>query len=175
MLNRFSNRRKGSNLFVIVVIGLIVCLWLIMANAISAADITKELTFEWEQNEADLPFLKEWRLYWTTTSGGPYTPVLDANNQQIAVPYDPNSSPPYTTTQSFVVPVPAGQTITYYFVMTAVNTDDEESSDANGVVVYSNEALNPDGTVGIPFVGPPPGMTVPMSLKVTVKVVTPSQ
>jgi hypothetical protein len=126
------------------------------------ADVAKELTLLWGQAEEDLPHLKEWRLYYSTTSGGPYLPVSIP-----PIVYDGSPNPSYTMTQTLSVPVNPGETVTYYFVMTAVSLSGNESD-------FSAEALNEDGSVGIDFSAPHPDVTVPVTLRITVKIVPPS-
>jgi hypothetical protein len=147
------------------------CLFVFAVGA-SAEDITKEITFLYEQATVDLPHLKEWRLHYATTAGGPYLPVKDANGAPLVIPYDGTPAPEYTSAQTLTVPVAPGTTITYYFVMTAVNLDNEEST-------FSAEAINidengvPDGTHGVEFTSPHPDVTTPVKVKIIIKVVNP--
>lgn len=67
------------------------------------------LTFAWSYETDWLPKITRWILWISETSGGPYTEV-------VSIPYDPNTSPPYTT--EVEIPVPDDQTITRYYVMT---------------------------------------------------------
>ena len=59
-------------------------------------------------------------------TGGPYTEV-------VSIPYDPNTSPPYTT--DVEIPIPEGEAITKYYVMVAHRS----SSNNNAFSGNSNE------------------------------------
>jgi hypothetical protein len=127
---------------------------------IVAADVNKELTFLWNQDAADLAELKEWRLYWSDTTGGPYTQVLNTAGVPIVIPYDPATGPDYTTQDVIPVPGAPGTTVRKYFVMTAVDKSDIESA-------FSAEAI--DTGTGNQWVEIKIPMGRPFSLTVTVK------
>jgi hypothetical protein len=132
-------------------------------NAASAADITLSLTFEWEQAPTDLPNLSNWKLHWGDLEAGPFTPVVGADGAELTVPYTGTPAPTYQMTHPFIVTLPAGATVTKYFVMTAIDTDGNPSD-------YSNVATNPDGSVGVPFRAP---LGAPFSMSVEAVIVTP--
>lgn len=132
-------------------------------NAAHAADITLDLTFQWEQAVTDLPELASWKLYWGDTGAGPFTAVLDTEGQPLLTPYTGTPAATYEMTKPFIVTLPAGSTVTKYFVMTAVAKTGDESD-------FSNVATNPDGSVGVPFKAP---MGAPFSMKVKAIVTTP--
>lgn len=67
------------------------------------------LTFAWSYETDWLPRITRWVLWISDSSGGPYTEV-------VSIPYDPNTSPPYTT--EVEIPVPDNEAITKYYVMT---------------------------------------------------------
>jgi hypothetical protein len=124
------------------------------------SDINKEFTFLWEQDAADLPQLKEWRFYWSDTTGGPYTAILDTLGNPLIVLYDGSPSASYTSEQVVVVPGQPGTSVTKYIVMTAVDQSDNESG-------YSAEAI--DNSTGEGFVVIKIPMGRPFSVKVIVK------
>lgn len=125
------------------------------------ADINKELTFTWEQATDELQYLKEWRLYMSDTSGGPYVPAVDTSGNPIVIGYDPaDTGGAYTSTQIMVIPGAAGSTVQKYFVMTAVDKDDLETD-------YSNQAI--DETTGNDYITIKIPMGKPFSVKVKVK------
>ena len=92
-----------------------------MHSAAYGAD--KPITFQWEQAVVDLPTLEKWTLYYAIASGGPY--VFLAN-----IPYA-SQPEPYQSTQTVSI-VGDGEERNIYFVLTATDTDDNESG-------YSNE------------------------------------
>lgn len=142
----------------------LVVLFLSFAVLVFAAPVTKNLTFEWDQNQEDLANLSEWRFYYTETSGSNYQPWLDDQGVQIKVVYDPANTGPTFTSPEYTInlDIPPGESRTFYYVLVAVDKEGNESA-------YSEEALNPDGTTGVEFRAPvsPPG-----TFKVTVQVIT---
>lgn len=132
-------------------------------NAAMAADVNKTITFAWNQDAADLPNLAEWRLHWGDVEAGPFVPVLDINGNAVVIPYDGTPAAEYTASQPFIITVPAGSSVTKYFVMTAVDTDGDESG-------YSNVALNADQTTGVVFKAP---IGAPFTFEVQTIVTTP--
>lgn len=104
----------------------------------------KTLVAQWEQTLPSPNDLKEWRLYISTHSGGPY-------NLLRTIPF---VSPQTTYTDEFQLSSPDGQRMQYFFVLTAVDTSGNESG-------YSNEA-----SVWIDFEAP----GVPANLRVVIKV-----
>lgn len=78
-----------------------------------AADKTETLTFEWDQT--DTTNLKEWRLYWSDTTGGPY------DQQEVAViPYDSAApGPTYSSPATATVTGDPGTQVTKFFVLVA--------------------------------------------------------
>lgn len=88
------------------------------------ADLERTLTFEWDQVISD-DFAK-WTLYKSNSSGGPYEFVTD-------IPYSPDMTEPYTTSEVLVVA--DGATTTMYFVLTA-------SDSLGNTSEYSNEAVH---------------------------------
>jgi hypothetical protein len=130
-----------------------------------AADVTQNLAFEWEQDPGDLPQLAEWRFQFSTTAGGPYQPWLDDQGNQVTVVYDPaNPGPTYNSPEyNITLDIPPGSSVTYYFVLVAVDHAGLESD-------VSTEALNPDGSTGVVFKAP---IGKPFSFSVSVTIVTP--
>lgn len=112
-----------------------------------AAETTKTLTFEWEQETVDLPYLAKWSLYWSDTSGSGYVKVAD-------VPYTGGAGPTMTTDQALLVAGAPGSSVTKYFVLTAVSKNGMESA-------WSNE-------INDTFVPPYPNVTVPFNLRIRV-------
>jgi hypothetical protein len=92
-------------------IGLVMLVLALGVSFAYAADVTKTLTFQWTQE--DTTNLKEWKLFWSDTSGGPYT--------EIAIfPYDPNvTGPVYSSSESATVTGEQGTTVTKFFVLIA--------------------------------------------------------
>lgn len=115
-----------------------------------AADVpvSESLTFEWEQNAVDLPFLAGWTLYESNVSGSGYVKVTD-------IPYVAGDTTFQTTAVLNVIGA-AGSTVNRYYVLTAKNIAGLES-------VYSNEATNA-------FEIPIPAVSKPFNL--IIKVIT---
>lgn len=92
---------------------LILVAFCLPAFTIHAADTSQKLTFEWQQ--ADKTNLKEWKLYWSDTSGGPY------DTEPVAViPYDPaEPGPTYTSATTPTVQGNQASHVIKYFVMLA--------------------------------------------------------
>jgi hypothetical protein len=81
--------------------------WFLFAANVKAE--TKTLTAQWEMT--DTTNLKEWKLFWSDVTGGPYEEIL-------VIPYDPNDPGPiYTSPATVTVTGPQGTTVTKYFVM----------------------------------------------------------
>jgi hypothetical protein len=131
--------KKLNKIVLIVLVALAV-----FACKVEAFAGTKTITFVWEQGSADLPNLKEWRLHYALTAGGPYT-VL------VTVPYDGVVKPEYSNVTPVSV-IADGQKATVYFVATAVATSGVESGYSNEV----NQLI--DFTV----------VTVPIQLKIII-------
>lgn len=80
------------------------------SNAV-AEDYTQNVTAEWTME--DTTNLKEWKLFWSGTTGGPYEQIL-------VIPYDPTSAGPlYTSPVTATVTGSPATTVTKYFVMIA--------------------------------------------------------
>lgn len=70
-------------------------------------------TIRAEWSMSDTTNLKEWKLFWSDTTGGPYTEIM-------VIPYDPNSTGPlYTSPASVDVTGSPASTVRKYFVMIA--------------------------------------------------------
>ena len=127
---------------------LIIIAILLVTSLGFGADFSKSLTFQWDQNSADLPNLKEWGVYIMSTSGG-------AKSSPIVVAYTSGTGP-FQASQSFTVTGIPGATVRRYFVLDAVGKNLNRSG-------FSNEVF-------YDFVIPFSDVTTPMSLKVTVTV-----
>ena len=127
---------------------LIIAAILLVASTSFAADLTKSLTFQWDQATSDLPNLKEWGLYVMTTAGGTKT-------APVVIPYTSGSGP-FQVANAFTVTGTPGTTVRRYFVLDAVSKNGNRSG-------YSNEVF-------YDFVIPNADVTTPMTLKVTVTV-----
>jgi hypothetical protein len=124
----------------------IICFMLVavfFGLVVSANAGSKSLTFLWNQNAADMPQLKEWRLFQADTATGPWTPFF-------TVTYNGVVLQDYTGTGNLTVP--DGTEKTVYFSVTAVDKSNNESGRSNVV-----SAL-------IDFLAP----SVPVTLRVTV-------
>lgn len=133
----------------------------ILLTSFASAQVLKELTFKWEQPDAN-QYLKEWHLYWSDTETGTFLPVIDGVGNRIIIPYDGTPAPNYTATQPFSIIAEPGQTVVKYFVIIAVDTDGDESG-------FSDVALNEDGTTGVLFKNP---RSTPVTFTVIVKIIT---
>jgi hypothetical protein len=153
---------KKINLLQIFAIHIFIAFCVMLFLSVPAfADMNKELTFTWEQSVDDLPELQEWRLYMSSTSGGPYTAALDTQGAPIIIGYDPaQTGGLYTSTQTMVIPGNPGTSVNVYFVMTAVDKDGNETA-------YSEQAI--DEETGNDFVVIKIPMGRPFSVKVKVK------
>lgn len=85
---------------------------------------TSQLTFNWQQSASDLPNLKEWRIYKSTTQGSGYTLFN-------TITY--NGVPAQEYTGSSVLTQPDNTKQVYYFVCRAVGNNGVESGNSNEV------------------------------------------
>ena len=136
-----------KKLLVLIMLGLLV----VGGGIATAAEVSKGLTFQWEQAASDIPNLKEWGLYVMTSSGG-------AKSSPVVVPYTSGNGP-FQAASSFTVTGNPGTIVRRYFVLDAVSKNDNRSG-------YSNEVFY---DFQIPF----SDVTKPMSLNVTASVSTP--
>jgi hypothetical protein len=102
----------------------------------------KVLTFAWEQ-PGDISDLKGWNIYIGEASGN-YT-------QKLFIPYGGTPAPEYQSAQP--IGSPDGQKKTWFFVLTALDIDGNEST-------YSNEV-----SAKIDFQAP----GIPVNVRVTVR------
>ncbi len=125
-----------------------IILVLILSVAISyAADTTKTLTFEWDQS--DTTNLKEWKLFWSDTSGPPYTELA-------IIPYPGSGGPTYSSPAEATVSGNQGTEVTKYFVLIACGDVPQEGGGLEYLCsVDSNEVSYnfwiPAGQFSIPF------------------------
>ena len=117
---------------------------LLLAVPAFAIDQTMTLDFSWDQASVDLPNLKEWGLYVTTTSGG-------SKPTPIVVPYTSGTGP-FLASRDFTVTGLPGTTVRRFFVLDAVSKNGNRSA-------ISNEVF-------WDFVIPFSDVTTPMTLKV---------
>jgi hypothetical protein len=116
---------------------------------------TKDLTFAWEQEAADIPIIEKWTLYAQRVTSGPFVKVLD-------VPYTAGSGagPTFTASGTFDLIAPPGTApgvvVKNWFHLTATNKNGKETLPSNEVFVE--------------FANPYPDVTVPIKLNVTVTV-----
>lgn len=88
------------------------------------------ITAEWTMN--DTTNLKEWKLFWSDTTGGPYTEIM-------VIPYDPNSTGPlYTSPASVEVTGPQASMVKKYFVM--ISCGDIPQSDGSTKYLCSEDS-----------------------------------
>jgi hypothetical protein len=127
---------------------LLVISFIFLAVPSFAADLSMELDFSWTQATTDLPNLKEWGLYVTTTSGG-------VKPAPIVVSYTSGTGP-FTASSSFTVTGLPGTTVRRFFVLDAVSKNGNRTAVSNEV--YWD------------FVIPYSDVTTPMTLKVTVTI-----
>lgn len=112
------------------------------------ADTAKTLTAQWEM--ADTTNLKEWKLFWGDTSGGPYTEIL-------TIPYDPNAPGPiYTSPATVQVTGNQGTIVKKYFVIISCgNIPQQDGTSKYECSGNSNEATAdfwiPAGQFSIPL------------------------
>jgi hypothetical protein len=83
---------------------------------------TNILTFSWTYETVWLPKIEKWILSTSDVAGGPYTKVVD-------VPYDPLTSPPYTT--EVEIPVPSTEMVKYYVLTAHRGVDNNNAASAN--------------------------------------------
>lgn len=117
--------------------------------SIAWADSTvKTLTFEWTQE--DTTNLKEWKLFWSDTSGGEYT-------EAATIIYDPEiPGPVYTSPEILTVSGEQGTHVLKYFVLRACGdvptesggTEYKCSGDSNEV---SHKFWIPAGMFSVPI------------------------
>lgn len=119
-----------------------------LAPVVEGEDVTEQLTFEWRME--DTTNLKEWKLLWNETPGGPYEKVA-------VIPYDPNDpGPVYSNETSTMVTGDQATHIMKYFVMIACG----DIPQSDGALEYScsdnsNEVFHnfwiPAGMFSIPI------------------------
>jgi hypothetical protein len=85
---------------------------------------TKTLTFNWQQDAASLPSLQMWRIYSSTTDGGPYSLMSQ-------IVYDGQAKPEYVGTSTITQGDNTSKV--YYFVVRAVGKNGNESGNSNQV------------------------------------------
>lgn len=87
----------------------------------------KTLTFQWEQDDSNLLTLDHWTLYQTSDpiSSWPWTKVGD-------IPYDGNPGAVYTA--PFTITAPDGQETSYWFKLTAVDNQNQESDPSEAAI-----------------------------------------
>ena len=91
-----------------------------------------DLTFEWDQViSADF---YGWKLWYSATSGGPYTQLGSD------ILYTPPPASPYTSSEMLIAPDQAETT--FYFVVNAWDTSGNPSGDSNEVS-YTADFLGP--------------------------------
>lgn len=97
-----------------------------------SADKVETLTFEWDQE--DTTNLKEWRLYWSDTAGGPYeeTPVA-------VISYTGGVGPTFEGDATASVVGEQGSTVTKHFVLVACGDIPQEGG---GTVYECSENSN---------------------------------
>jgi len=91
---------------------------------------TKDLKFRWEQ-PGDVTDLAGWRLYYGTASGH-YT---DSGTLWPKVPPDAETEMTYTNSYTLTITPDVSGPVTYYFVLTAVDTTGNESAFSNEVSI----------------------------------------
>ena len=104
------------------------------------------VTFQWEQEVANLPDLKEWNFYVSDVNGPPWAKFA-------TVPYTTGTGP-WTADTSLTITGAPGGTVKKYFAATAVNKDGLESTFATGqplATEVTKEWRIPWGTVTQPF------------------------
>jgi len=127
--------------------GFLILLFLAIPVFGYTADLSKSLTFAWEQENPE--YITGWSLHWTPTTGAGYVKVAD-------IPYTTGAGPKFTSSTVLNVTGAPGATVNRYFVLTA--------NGKNGInSAYSNEA-----TYG--FVIPFPTPSAPFNLIITVTV-----
>ena len=88
--------------------------------AASYDKFSNTLIFGWTYETDWLPKITRWTLWMGDITGGPYTEV-------VSIPYDPNTSPPYTTNVTIPEP-PPGEVFTKYYVMVAHRGSDNNNA-----------------------------------------------
>lgn len=84
---------------------------LLLISPVSAASLTKSVTFAWEHVATDYPLISSWTLYWADSEAGPWVKAMDIDH--------PDSNPLTQATGELTVTGAAGATVTKYFRMTA--------------------------------------------------------
>jgi len=104
----------------------VVLVWLFLMGLCAVAQAgNKTLTFEWNQDMS--AGFAGWKLYKATAPNV----AVSAANLFATLPYGGTPSTSYTADQPLTSP--DGQTITYYFVLTAFDTSGNESPKSNEV------------------------------------------
>lgn len=109
------------------VIALIMTLLFALPAISAEAQEIRDITFTWTQ-EGDLTNLAGWYLYRGPSKDGPWTKVVDVNNEEVLISYSGTPADEYTHAQPFEVLVPPGKTVTEHYALTAVDTEGDESA-----------------------------------------------
>jgi hypothetical protein len=105
---------------------------LVVTVTAQGASVTR--TFGWGQASEDLPYLKEWRLYSSTTEAGQYTLAA-------SIAYTGTPQAEYTSAQT--ITFPDGANTTKWFRLTAVNSENIESVPSNTIsLLYAGKPLS---------------------------------
>lgn len=110
-------------------------LFVLMFAATQAFAVSKSMTFKWQQDDADLPVLKEWKLYSSLVEGGPFTVVGTFT-------FNGTKEPEYTGSTNITFPDNANTKM--WFRLTAVSTSNLESTPSNTIFyIYNGKPLSP--------------------------------
>ena len=110
---------------------------LIIPSALTQT-VDVDITFAWEQVMA--VDLDGWRMYVSNTAGGPYT--------QLGPDFVYDGTPLPTYTNIFTATAPGSSETTFYFVVTAYDTDANESGYSNEVS-HTVDLLSPDSPTNL--------------------------
>ena len=122
------------------------CLLVIALLMLTGTAFAETLTFQWEQS--NLTNLKEWKILWSDTQGGPY-------EQLTTIPYDGGVGPIFTSPADAQVTGDQGTHVIKYFVAIACGNIPQ----INGTIAYkcsieSNEVNHdfwiPSGMFSVP-------------------------
>lgn len=107
------------------VIGIMLVWLFLLGICVIAQAGTKTITFAWNQDISE--GFAGWKLYRATSPNV----QVNATNLFATIPYGGTTAAEYTTSQPLISP--DGQTVTYYFVLTAFDNAGNESDKSNEV------------------------------------------
>jgi hypothetical protein len=124
----------------------------LLAFALASIAKSETVTFEWDQE--DVTNLKEWKMEWGDSAGGPYVDL-------VTLPYNPGDpAGVFSSPVEAQVTGQQGTTVTKYFILRACGDIPQEG----GGTLY--ECSDPSNEVAYGFWIPPGKFSVPIQFRI---------